>query len=118
LKQQPPNWYGRDLGDWFQVSAVWPTNLFVVEEMNHNPNGTRTYRPFVLKNYPRHDKVIDGERIHFFALRTGNYQWTNQKAETHTLPLYDYGTPYNPFAQRQSPTAPASSTPATTRQQE
>ena len=51
-----------------------------------------------LKNYPFKDRLVDNQKISFLALRTGNYQYTTTDNSTVTVPLYDYGIPYDPLA--------------------
>lgn len=54
--------------------------------------------PFFLKNYPNFKNLTDHQEIRFLALRTGNYRYVNAFKEAVTVPCYDYGLPYDPWA--------------------
>jgi hypothetical protein len=73
-------------GPGFVVREVWQDNLLLVDR-------GREPVQIVIKNHPAHDTAVDGQSLQFFALRVGNYQWTDALGSTHTVALYDYGIP-------------------------
>lgn len=85
------------LGYWFTVAAIVPEGV-IVEENTWSRNGTTIKDPILLKNYPLKSAMVDGDKIEFLAIRSGNYEWSNR-----TIAAYDYGIPYNPWAQTNSP---------------
>jgi hypothetical protein len=90
------SWIAPQNGYRFTVKAVWEPDLLAVDwSVPAGPGGRKSFQ-IVLKNYPAHDTVADGDDIKFLALRTGVHRWTDSFGATHTLPLYDYGTPYWP----------------------
>src|SRR5437899_395759 len=60
--------------------------------------GTVVDDPFFLRNYPDYKNLTDNQRIRFLALRTGSYKYTDTQGATRTVPCYDYGVPYIPWA--------------------
>jgi len=92
-KSQPhPNWTGAGLWSTFIVRQVLKENLLLVEWrfMPVAPENHKVQR-IILKGYPMHDSVLDGEEIKFFALRNGSHHFESVDGSTRTLPLYDYG---------------------------
>jgi len=52
--------------------------------------------PFCLVHHPSQTNFVDGQEIHFLALKVGNYQYTDVLGSAHTVPKYDYGIPFDP----------------------
>lgn len=52
----------------------------------------------VLLHYPGQAALVDGQALNFLALHVGNRQYHDADGVIHTVPCYDYGTPYDPFA--------------------
>jgi hypothetical protein len=98
-----PEWVGLpgDEGyayaDRYTVKAIWKNGLLIE---SHPGLGRSRPQTFVLKNYPGWTNLVDGERIEFLALRVGNTSYHENDVTNgtiHTVPMLDYGIPYNPF---------------------
>ena len=83
----------------YRVAGVFSDGLLIDQAQfsTHNSNPFEYGNPFFLTNYPAFKQMSDRKPIEFFALRTGTYQYTDAIGAHHTVDLYDYGTPYDPF---------------------
>lgn len=50
-----------------------------------------------LQNFPDQSNLVDGKKVSFIALPSGNYQYTDTQGAVHTVARYDYGIPYDPW---------------------
>lgn len=97
------DWFGVDRGDpifvHYSVIQVAEDGLLVREERSSLYNDRVVYGDsFFLKNYPDFKKLTDHQEIRFLALRAGSYRYTNTLGSVKTVPCYDYGVPYDPWA--------------------
>jgi hypothetical protein len=53
---------------------------------------------FALTNYPGFEKLLDGKTIACFAFEIGQFKFRDYRGITRTVPLYDHGIPYDPYA--------------------
>lgn len=91
------DWIHAANGDYFIVKQVWEPGLLYVDFSRWDSSGQRQNFPIVITNYPGWSKVKDGDRLDLFAFEIGRYQWREFSGSTHTVPLYDYGIPYDPW---------------------
>ena len=97
----------------FIVISVSSDGLLLEVDRMANGSGSMpdgSPRLIFLKNYPGWTEFTDGESIKFIALAVGNYQYHSSNNSLRTVPLYDYGTPYDPnklLAERNRTNAPA-----------
>jgi hypothetical protein len=78
----------------YRVQQVLEDGLLVTVTHSTTGLGSSTESMF-LTNFPGASNVHDGQMIEFLALKTGLYKHGSQ-----TIELFDYGTPYNPFAKQ------------------
>lgn len=76
-------------GPTFRVQAVWQPDMLLLR-------GAASGSAIVLRHYPAHDQLADGDSVSAYAMRTGIHRWTDREGVTHSLPLYDYGIPFTP----------------------
>ncbi len=83
----------------YEVFQVLDDGL-LVRETRFNPASGDTVEGnlFFLRNYPGFKSLTDDQKIRFLALRTGVYKYTDTSGAVRTIPLYDYGIPYDPWA--------------------
>lgn len=82
----------------YKVAQVLDDGLLVQESRFTSYGGTVVDDPFFLRNYPGYKNLTDNQKIRFLALRSGSYKYTDTQGATRTVPCYDYGVPYNPWA--------------------
>lgn len=95
-----PAWFGftiavGGISTHYRVFEVIPDGILVNEERVDISGNAVDDPPFLLKDYPY--SVADNQEIHFLALRTGTYQYTDVRGATRTAIMYDYGVPYDPW---------------------
>ena len=101
----------------YKVSQVLDDGLLIQERRTTSYGGTIDGDAFFLRNYPGYKNLTDNQDIRFLALRTGSYKYTDTLGATRTVPCYDYGVPYDPWAaqaaakSRRSTNSPASTNP-------
>jgi hypothetical protein len=75
-------------GPVLRVVQVWKPDLLLLSA----PQSSEV----VLKHYPGHDQLADGDPVSAYALRAGVHRWKDRDGIAHSVPLYDYGIPYTP----------------------
>jgi hypothetical protein len=102
-----PEWVGVGSGHSYaldyRVEEIVPEGLmlrssgerFVSESVSERADYD-SHEMILLKNYPYKNSVVDGQKIKFLAIRTGNFQFTDTSGGISTIAAYDYGTPYIP----------------------
>ncbi|HEY5910604.1 MAG TPA: hypothetical protein VJA21_08380 [Verrucomicrobiae bacterium] len=95
-KNRPmPEWIGYEINSegiaGYRVSRVLDDGVLVESTWTSLHSDVRSSSLIVLKNYPGEKKLVDGQRMDFFAMRVGIY-----RLGTKTYELYDYGIPYDP----------------------
>jgi hypothetical protein len=96
----------RAYGLLYKVTQVLPDGLLVVSsgeylvgiESSSFSSRVSSHEPIFLKNYPFKKLCVDGQKIRFLAIKSGNYKYTGTDGGSHTVELYDYGVPYDPKA--------------------
>ncbi|MDE2101114.1 MAG: hypothetical protein KGL39_27955 [Patescibacteria group bacterium] len=93
-------WFISDGINRFTVQEILPDGIQVrASSLSFQGPAAYSYNStFVLVHYPQKELLVDGQQISFLALRIANRQYQDAAGVTHTIPCYDYGTPYDPFA--------------------
>jgi len=116
-----PDWLGApsapggvETYQWYYIRQVLGHGLLLEVRWSGGIYSGTSTEPIYLTNYP-FSGVIDGQEIHFLALRTGNYKYQDTSGAMHTVAKYDYGIPYDPrelAAQRATNSVPRPSATA------
>ena len=96
-----PGWFNSDTFDnpilvSHVVDQVLPDGILVHEvRFNGAIGGSVEDKQCFITNYPAIQTVSDNQKIHFLAMRTGNYHYKDTSGAMRTVPMYDCGIPYN-----------------------
>ena len=78
------------------VDQVLPGGILVHEvRFNGAVGGSVEDKQSFVTNYPALQAVSDGQKVHFLAMRIGNYHYTDTSGAVRTVPMYDCGIPYS-----------------------
>lgn len=82
----------------YVVLHIFADGLLLQDQhtVNTAPGYTFYAEPIFLINYPYQDTAIDGQPVHFLALRGSLHKYQDVYGATHTVAQYDYGIPYDP----------------------
>ena len=76
------------------VDQVLPDGILVHEvRFNGALGGSVEDKQCFITNYPALQTVSDNQKVHFLAMRTGNYQYKDTSGAMRTVPMYDCGIP-------------------------
>jgi len=81
----------------FRVLGIARDGL-IIDAENASRDGRERKVMLFLTNYPGFEKLTDGAVITFIAKESGNHRYVTANNSVATVPCYDYGTPYNPWA--------------------
>lgn len=105
MKSKPrpmPDWVGGfssfEFGSFDKVYQVLSNGLLIEGRSINTYTGQQSEGAvFFLTNYPYASQVADGQQIQFLALRVGTFQYTDSAGAVRTVPMFDYGVPYDPW---------------------
>jgi hypothetical protein len=82
-----------------EIAQVHDHGLLLTK-FNYNSDGDRRYNgdSFALTNYPGWQNLTDRQTVKCFALAIGTLKFEDYRGITRTVPLYDHGIPYDPYA--------------------
>jgi len=96
-----PGWFNSDTFDnpilvSHVVDQVLPDGILVHEvRFNGAIGGSAEDKQCFITNYPTLQTVSDNQKVHFLAMRTGNYHYKDTSGAMRTVPMYDCGIPYS-----------------------
>jgi hypothetical protein len=96
-----PGWFNSDTFDnpilvSHVVDQVLPDGILVHEvRFNGAVGGSVEDKQCLITNYPALQTISNGQKVHFLAIRVGNYRYTDTSGAMRTVPLYDCGVPYS-----------------------